>query len=25
LALRIADADHRPEWTQGSFFRRFVQ
>jgi hypothetical protein len=25
LALRIADADHRPEWKQGSFFRRFVQ
>jgi Zn-dependent M28 family amino/carboxypeptidase len=25
LALRVADADHRPEWKQDSFFRRFVQ
>jgi Zn-dependent M28 family amino/carboxypeptidase len=24
LALRVADADHRPEWKQDSFFRRFV-
>ena len=25
LALRIADADHRPEWKPTSFFRRFAQ
>jgi hypothetical protein len=25
LALRVADADHRPEWKPDSFFRRFVQ
>jgi Zn-dependent M28 family amino/carboxypeptidase len=25
LALRVADADHRPEWEPNSFFRRFVQ
>lgn len=25
LALRVADADRRPEWKQDSFFRRFVQ
>jgi Zn-dependent M28 family amino/carboxypeptidase len=25
LALRVADADHHPEWKQDSFFRRFVQ
>jgi hypothetical protein len=25
LALRVADADHRPEWKPKSFFRRFVQ
>jgi Zn-dependent M28 family amino/carboxypeptidase len=25
LALRIADADHRPEWKATSFFRRFAR
>jgi Zn-dependent M28 family amino/carboxypeptidase len=25
LALRVADADHRPEWKPTSFFRRFTQ
>jgi Peptidase family M28 len=25
LALRVADADHRPEWKPDSFFRRFVR
>jgi Zn-dependent M28 family amino/carboxypeptidase len=25
LALRVADADHRPEWKSDSFFRRFAQ
>jgi Zn-dependent M28 family amino/carboxypeptidase len=25
LALRVADADHRPEWKATSFFRRFAQ
>jgi hypothetical protein len=25
LVLRVADADHRPEWRSDSFFRRFVQ
>jgi len=25
LALRVADADHPPEWKPDSFFRRFVQ
>ena len=25
LTLRVADADHRPEWKPDSFFRRFVQ
>ncbi len=25
LALRVADADHRPEWKPTSFFRRFAQ
>ncbi|HYA97687.1 MAG TPA: M28 family metallopeptidase [Methylomirabilota bacterium] len=25
LALRVADAEKRPEWKQGSFFRRFAQ
>jgi Zn-dependent M28 family amino/carboxypeptidase len=25
LALRVADADHRPEWKPDSFFRRFAQ
>jgi Zn-dependent M28 family amino/carboxypeptidase len=25
LALRVADADQRPEWEPKSFFRRFVQ
>ncbi len=25
LALRVADADQRPEWKPDSFFRRFVQ
>jgi Zn-dependent M28 family amino/carboxypeptidase len=25
LALRVADADHRPEWKSTSFFRRFAQ
>jgi hypothetical protein len=25
LALRVADADHRPEWKRTSFFRRFAQ
>ncbi len=24
LALRVADADHRPEWKPDSFFRRFA-
>ncbi len=24
LALRVANADHRPEWNRDSFFRRFV-
>jgi len=23
LALRVADADTRPEWKSGSFFKRF--
>ena len=25
LALRVADADHRPEWKPDSFFRRFAK
>jgi hypothetical protein len=25
LAMRVADADHRPQWEPNSFFRRFVQ
>jgi Zn-dependent M28 family amino/carboxypeptidase len=25
LALRVADADHRPEWKADSFFRRFAR
>ena len=25
LALRVADADRRPEWKADSFFRRFAQ
>ena len=25
LALRVADADHRPEWKANSFFRRFAR
>ena len=25
LALRVADADHRPQWEPESFFRRFAQ
>jgi Peptidase family M28 len=25
LLLRVANADHRPEWTSDSFFRRFVR
>jgi Zn-dependent M28 family amino/carboxypeptidase len=25
MALRVADADHRPQWEPNSFFRRFVQ
>ena len=25
LALRVADADHRPQWKATSFFRRFAQ
>lgn len=25
LALRVADAEHRPEWKPDSFFRRFIQ
>jgi hypothetical protein len=25
LALRVADADHRPQWKATSFFRIFAQ
>jgi hypothetical protein len=25
LALRVADANHRPQWEPNSFFRRFIQ